>query len=389
MNEFLVLVSLVFCVFGDDQVRIVQPPSLAAQFTNGLVPERPALFGVPPFGRTITGLLVWATPGDLDGCQPLNKTANPKWPSTPGSPLIVMVDRGDCTFVTKVRNAQTAGAQAVIVVDNVDEPNLPYMADDGTGGDILIPSVLIYKSDGAKIKATDTDPTMTIVVSMTWDMPSPDARVEWTMWTSSNDAPSSVFKSVFGVAVRALNQSAQFTPHYLILNGAQSGCTGPTLSCGSLCTNEGRYCANDPEANTSRGLDGADIVVENLRQICIFQEANNTGVPEKWWDYVAAWQTNCSGSKDTWTQACSYGLLTNLGISSSNVNNCVIQSGGTETGPNTLLDYEMQKNFRRWRVLFTYCHYQLGCLSRFNGLSYSYILHLLWCTWGNLFGLSQ
>ena len=50
-----------------------------------------------------------------DACQPLN---NAGWV---GGTKIIMVDRGDCTFVTKVRHAQTAGGSAVIVVDNVDE----------------------------------------------------------------------------------------------------------------------------------------------------------------------------------------------------------------------------------------------------------------------------
>ena len=40
------------------------------------------------------------------------------------SPYIVMIDRGDCTFVTKVRHAQHAGASGVIIADNV------FLCDD-------------------------------------------------------------------------------------------------------------------------------------------------------------------------------------------------------------------------------------------------------------------
>jgi hypothetical protein len=71
--------------------------------------------------------------------------------------LILLIDRGDCTFgthslsssvtlfiasidhlmllavVQKVRLAQDKGAVAAIIVDNIDEPGLPFMADDGTG----------------------------------------------------------------------------------------------------------------------------------------------------------------------------------------------------------------------------------------------------------------
>ena len=47
---------------------------------------------------------------------------------------IVLVDRGQCTFVTKVRNLEKLGVKLAIIADNEEElsENL-IMADDGTG----------------------------------------------------------------------------------------------------------------------------------------------------------------------------------------------------------------------------------------------------------------
>eukprot|EP00456_Euglypha_rotunda_P062039 TRINITY_DN5202_c0_g1_i22.p1 TRINITY_DN5202_c0_g1~~TRINITY_DN5202_c0_g1_i22.p1 ORF type:complete len:366 (+),score=29.69 TRINITY_DN5202_c0_g1_i22:86-1183(+) len=342
MTALYCLLFFLPSLLADDSFRIVQPSGLYNDFPpSGFVPERPALFGVPPFGRTITGMLIWGTP-DSDGCSAINRSNISNWPA-PGTPVILMVDRGDCTFVTKVRNAQNAGAQAVVVVDNVAETVLPYMADDGTGADITIPSVLIFQSDGSTIKAFTSNST--IVVSLAWDIPSPDDRVEWMLWTSSLDDASVQFKSVFGEAVRALNQSAQFTPHYLIINGIPYNCTAPNLPCATQCTNSGRYCAVDPNGNLNTGLNGMDIVAENLRQICIFQEMNDTNRPWLWWDYVSAFQTNCSGSKDTWTTTCSNNILTTLNVNVDHVTICITASGGTNYtgGPNSLLDAEMNE----------------------------------------------
>ncbi len=64
---------------------------------------------------------------------------------------IALVDRGSCSFVTKVRNAQNAGAVGVIVANNVAGSPIT-MGDDGTGGDITIPSVMVSQSDGATIR---------------------------------------------------------------------------------------------------------------------------------------------------------------------------------------------------------------------------------------------
>lgn len=64
---------------------------------------------------------------------------------------IALIDRGACSFVTKVRNAQNGGAVGVTIANNV--PGLIGMADDGTGGDIVIPALMITQAAGAEVRA--------------------------------------------------------------------------------------------------------------------------------------------------------------------------------------------------------------------------------------------
>jgi hypothetical protein len=47
---------------------------------------------------------------------------------------MILVDRGECTFVTKTRNIARAGGELAIIVDNSDKliENI-IMSDDGTG----------------------------------------------------------------------------------------------------------------------------------------------------------------------------------------------------------------------------------------------------------------
>ncbi|MGH8823517.1 MAG: PA domain-containing protein [Jiangellaceae bacterium] len=63
---------------------------------------------------------------------------------------IALVDRGTCTFVQKVTNAQAAGAVAVIIANDTAAAPTPL---SGTGPDITIPSVMISQFDGNRIKA--------------------------------------------------------------------------------------------------------------------------------------------------------------------------------------------------------------------------------------------
>jgi minor extracellular serine protease Vpr len=68
------------------------------------------------------------------------------------SEKLAIVDRGGCTFSTKVRNAIAAGAVGVVVINNVaGDPTA--MAKDGLGGDDL-PAVMIGKNEGAALRTS-------------------------------------------------------------------------------------------------------------------------------------------------------------------------------------------------------------------------------------------
>lgn len=65
---------------------------------------------------------------------------------------LAVVNRGTCTFSTKVRNAIAAGAIGVVVINNVaGDPTA--MAKDGLGGDDL-PAVMIGTAEGAALRAS-------------------------------------------------------------------------------------------------------------------------------------------------------------------------------------------------------------------------------------------
>ncbi|GAB3260896.1 M4 family metallopeptidase [Nocardioides dilutus] len=106
-----------------------------------------AQFGAQLDGTGITGNVVLGidTGGasTTDACEPLTNGAE-----VDGN--IALVDRGTCAFTIKVKNAQDAGAVAVLVADNVEAPPSPMSGTDAT---ITIPSVRIRLSDGNLIKS--------------------------------------------------------------------------------------------------------------------------------------------------------------------------------------------------------------------------------------------
>lgn len=126
---------------ADSTLFVNAPQAIAGVYTNAVAGFGPSLPAVP-----ITADVVLAA----DGVSPVNDACEPLVNAAAIDGRIALVDRGQCTFISKVLALQAAGALAVIVVNNV--PGSP-IGMGGTGGDdIVIPSVMISQADGNIIK---------------------------------------------------------------------------------------------------------------------------------------------------------------------------------------------------------------------------------------------
>jgi hypothetical protein len=66
---------------------------------------------------------------------------------------IIMVDSGNCSYVTQVRNIEKMGAALAIIIDPMEEDITDViLSDDGTGAGIRIPAMMINKYDGKVLK---------------------------------------------------------------------------------------------------------------------------------------------------------------------------------------------------------------------------------------------
>jgi extracellular elastinolytic metalloproteinase len=121
---------------GASSALVVNSPApIAGNYAAGS-----ALFN-PATPTSVTGNLVLNTASN--GCSALTNPA-----SVAGK--IAVFDRGSCTFVTKVKNAQNAGAIGVIIVDNQITGSPSSMS--GTDASITILSCLVTNATGAILK---------------------------------------------------------------------------------------------------------------------------------------------------------------------------------------------------------------------------------------------
>lgn len=337
--------------------------------------HRDALFGIPAYGGSIAQNLYYA---DSNLCDP-NVDATKGYPQREvgkdgkmepwSTPFILMVDRGGCSFVQKVRNAQRAGAAGVVIADNtclcIDKEcrevndqaecqnSEPIMADDGSGADITVPSFLMFKHDADKVKDEVMQNNM-VQMEMTWALPSPDDRVEYDLWTTPTEYASKDFLTTFLEMAKALGDKAYFTPHMFIYDGTRNGCTGAGKNqCYNLCTNNGRYCAIDPDNDLDRGVSGADVVNESLRRICIWKhygEADGIGI--KWWEYVNTFIQKCQTSLLFKDEACVNSVYKETQVDKAIIDQCMRDSGGLlADASNTFLQEEIEAQQRRGIVI--------------------------------------
>jgi len=103
--------------------------------------------GTADFGPDVstagtTANVVQANPND--GCSPVANLSG----------RLALIDRGNCNFDVKVKNAQNAGAVGVIVANNVASPLVINMGGATSSIDvtITIPSVMVSQADGNTLK---------------------------------------------------------------------------------------------------------------------------------------------------------------------------------------------------------------------------------------------
>ncbi|KAI3996928.1 hypothetical protein MKX01_021204 [Papaver californicum] len=326
----MMLMSLTMARFvvEKNSLTITSPDSIKETHDSAI-----ANFGVPQYGGSMAGTVVYLKENQI-GCNEFDNISFHK--KSAGLPTFVLLDRGDCFFTLKVWNMEKVGASAVLVADDAEEPliKMDSSQDGGSSAkyieNITIPSALIDKDFGEKLKKAINGGDI-VNVNLYWRevVPHPDERVEYELWSNSNDecGPKcnmlmEFFKDFKG-ETQILEQGGYtlFTPHYITWYCPQVF----TLSkqCKSQCINHGRYCAPDPEQDFGEGYKGKDVVVENLRQLCVFRVANETKKPWLWWYYVTDFQIRCSVKQKKYNKECADAVIKSLVLDVGEIEKCM------------------------------------------------------------------
>jgi len=143
---------------GPGDATVESPGSAAGALTAG-ASTNPHFVGIPV---TVGSNTFGAALGDFDNFGAVTAAYTVTTPANGCSAItedltgmVALIDRGVCTFTTKIRNAETAGAVGVLVANNVAGDPVA-MAHDGTDPFPTIPAAMVGQAEGNAIKPSGT-----------------------------------------------------------------------------------------------------------------------------------------------------------------------------------------------------------------------------------------
>jgi len=243
---------------------------------------------------------------------------------------------------------ESAGASVAIIIDNTEEDiQRIVMSDDGTGGGIGIPSLMISKKDGNKLieflknmSPEDKQGYKTSVkIMVSFDLDKPDNRVEYDIWYTSSNDKALDFIEDFAQTDGTFGEQVLMTPHFVFWKCPL--CEESFMR--ENCYAHGKYCAVE-EKDESYKVSGRDIINEDLRQKCIYNKYYDKGSSRHvWWDYMQYIHINCRNSI---TEDCSKNAHEALEIPYEETWKCVEESfteadWGSKTVTNHIIDEEI------------------------------------------------
>ena len=321
-------------------LKVISPQSLIDEYPKGFESSLGS-FGNPPYNSKIIGFL-WYPSIDRDGCSPI--TFIPE--GLEMDHYIFMFDRGNCSYSLKVKHAQDVGVRAVIIANTNENEKIDniIMRDNGMGGNLFIPAMMITKEDADRLKKELK--TSTVTLKLGFELPQSPEKISVSLVLSSGNEESQEFMKTFYDVGRVFSHfTVNLEIHYVVIQCIACKNRGFDKE-EENCLGGGRYCAPDPDDLISGGLSGRDVIQEDLRQMCLLdtiKKSDSDFSYDNFFGYLKSFSELCSTKLND--KKCSEGIMKSFGFNVKEVERCVKESfeiGSTNLAANKHLDKEIE-----------------------------------------------
>lgn len=316
---------LVSCVLASDYIKL-EKSSIKIEFA-------PATFGKITLGRTYNGELYYDEGLNSNVCSysNLNNATMPE--VLPEKPFILMIDRGNCTFVKKALYAQKLGAFMLVIANSIENQKNEdvYMMDDGQGKDVNIETVMITYKDGLQIKKELKKVKKNkISVEVNFDSNKKDEVFFETVFSSINAEYYDLLNILRNYLI-TLEEAEKFTFYPVYYLETHPSYNADSNQSYKDCFTSGKYCSfMSNEHFKYKVPNGRVVLIENLRQICIFKDRESEKNITLFLDYMQEFRKSClNANSPSFNEECSKQVMKSIGLKDGDitkVESCIIES---------------------------------------------------------------
>ena len=323
----MLIISLFICI-TECTITIIGPDDLSSQFDNRRIEMAYDKIGRSSYNFYTRGeLYLDEEKTNWEACRSV-KNLKTELNQYQEDSKILIVKRGGCSFVQKARNVQRAGYSMIVIVNNMEtEIKDVIMSDDGSGSDIYIPIVMISKTDGEKIinylEKNNSDKNK-VIVEIDFDKKRRDTQtVDVKFFFSSSELRAyELFKSLTQYISQFGNQ-INFEPIYVVHRSPYYNEENPIRTLN--CVSRGKYCYFPKETTIIK--DGQAIIMEDLRQKCIYESSKRNDNLMNYYTYMKYFHSQCLVKDRTpqFNENCAKKVLHSMAYT-VNIDSCISKS---------------------------------------------------------------
>lgn len=199
---------------------------------------------------------------------------------------IVILDRGECSFVKKTRNVQNLGGRIALIVNHgQDYKEIFGLSDDGSGNDIQISSILIPENEGQILKnffemnKNNPDKLKEVVLNIDNKFKKmPTIKIDLFFNPKDKKAYELLDEIEQIDKDFLLNDLVKFNPIYSFNSNLDGDQYLGYLKSRGRCMCGTKYCE---DYDIIEGF-GNNILVESIHQKCMYQLTHNTDDQNKY-----------------------------------------------------------------------------------------------------------
>ena len=325
-------VILIICYFYliNSQLSIIGPSDL-----NSLYSNRP----IDIVFRKITDTSNFYVHGEVlfenvtkehDACQDLgilqSKTGQTQYSE---NFKILFAYMGSCSILQKARNAQRAGASMLVLINNnaVDIKNV-LLDEEAMENDIRIPIGLISQYNGKiMVNYMERNPKNKIMIEINFKFTAPKKKVQLKFFFSSSELKAYQLINNLTTYIDKYDDQVEFVPIYVTHQIPSYDPNNPKREFN--CVTKGKYCYFPKETTITQ--DGRAILMESLRQKCMYFKSLEKKKIKYYYDYMDDFYKNCLlMHTPRFNDRCSKQNLDSRGFGIDFLDDCVADSFGVK-----------------------------------------------------------